>query len=97
MSAAISPSTGRVYGVQRVCRVWERARSAVYTGRSRHQRPSRPPARRGPKTAWTDEALTEQVRLVLARSSFLGEGHRKVWARLRLAGTRTSQRPGCCG
>jgi transposase InsO family protein len=29
--------------------------------------------------------------MVLARSSFLGEGHRKVWARLRLAGTRTSK------
>jgi transposase InsO family protein len=35
--------------------------------------------------------LTEQVRAVLARSPFVGEGYRKVWARLRLAGVRTSK------
>ena len=48
-------------------------------------------AKRGPKTAWTDTGLTEEIRTVLAHSPFLGEGHRKVWARLRMAGTRTSK------
>ena len=43
------------------------------------------------RQAWTDEALTEQVRAVLAASPFTGEGYRKVWARLRLAGVRTSK------
>ena len=30
MSATTSASTGRRYGIQRVCRVWERTRSALY-------------------------------------------------------------------
>ena len=49
MSAAISPSTGRVYGVERVCRVWELPRSSYYAqcdGTS--VEPARV-ARRGPK------------------------------------------------
>ena len=40
----------------------------------------------------TDDALTTAIRGVLARSPFHGEGHRKVWARLRQGGTRTSLR-----
>jgi hypothetical protein len=49
------------------------------------------PRKRGPNTAWTDADLTEQIRAVLARSPFVGEGHRKVWARLRLASRRTGK------
>jgi transposase InsO family protein len=40
----------------------------------------------------SDDALTTAIRGVLAASPFHGEGHRKVWARLRHAGTRTSLR-----
>ena len=47
--------------------------------------------RRGPKNAWTDVALTEQIRSVLARFPFVGERYRKVWARLCLGGVRTSK------
>src|SRR3954451_8455939 len=36
--------------------------------------------------------LLEAVRAVLAASPFHGEGHRKVWARLRHGGVRTSRR-----
>jgi HTH-like domain len=39
-----------------------------------------------------DAALLEHIRAVLAASPFHGEGHRKVWARLRTAGIRTSGR-----
>jgi transposase InsO family protein len=39
-----------------------------------------------------DVALVEAIRAVLAASPFHGEGHRKVWARLRHAGVRTSRR-----
>jgi putative transposase len=39
-----------------------------------------------------DEALVEAIRKLLATSPFRGEGHRKVWARLRFAGIRTSKR-----
>jgi acetyl-CoA C-acetyltransferase len=40
----------------------------------------------------SDEALTIAIRGVLSASPFHGEGHRKLWARLRHAGTRTSLR-----
>ena len=39
-----------------------------------------------------DADLLEAIRAVLAASAFHGEGHRKVWARLRHGGTRTSRR-----
>jgi transposase InsO family protein len=39
-----------------------------------------------------DQALLAAIRAVLAGSPFHGEGHRKVWARLRVAGVRTSKR-----
>ena len=89
MSAVASPVTGKPYGLAAVCRVWGLARSGVY----RHRAP--PPAtprRRGPIGALSDAALTSAIRDVLAASPFHGEGHRKVWARLRYAGTRTSLR-----
>ena len=66
------------------------ARSTLYAVRARHQRPA-PLQKRGPKTAWTDDELTAHIRTVMARSPFVGEGYRKVWARLRLAGIRTSK------
>lgn len=90
MGRAASPSTGRRYGLARVCRALEIARSTIYAARSRRLAPVAP-RKRGPKTAWTDAEMVEQVRGVLARSPFVGEGYRKVWARLRLAGIRTSK------
>ena len=42
--------------------------------------------------AMSDQALTAAIRGILAASPFHGEGHRKVWARLRFTGTRTSLR-----
>lgn len=42
----------------------------------------------------SDAALIEAIRQALADSPFHGEGYRKVWARLRHAGVRTS-RSGC--
>jgi transposase InsO family protein len=39
-----------------------------------------------------DAALVDAIRGVLAASPFHGEGHRKVWARLRHGGVRTSRR-----
>ncbi|HEY7066640.1 MAG TPA: integrase core domain-containing protein [Chloroflexota bacterium] len=90
MSRTVSPSTGRVYGLQRTCRALSVPRSTLYALRVRRQRPT-PLQKRGPKTAWTDRELTEHIRDILARSPFVGEGYRKVWARLRLAGIRTSK------
>jgi len=88
MSHATSPSTQRQYGVVRVCQEWDVRRSTFYHQRSS---PAHQPAKRGPKTSYTDEALTAQIRQVLMASPFVGEGHRKVWARLRIRGIRTSK------
>jgi len=91
MSCAASPSTGQVYGVARVLRAWELARSSFYYQRGLVRQACRVLQRRGPKTAWSDAELIEKIRAVLAESPFHGEGHRKVWARLRFAGVRTSK------
>ena len=92
MSHTTSPSTNRPYGVVRVCQEWGVRRSTFYHQQSRGAPSQGAPAKRGPKTACTDEVLTTHIRQVLAASPFLGEGHRKVWARLRAQGIRTSKR-----
>ncbi len=91
MSHAMSPSQQRRYGVVRVCQEWGLSRSSFYHQQGRPVRPPREPAKRGPKTSYTAEALTAHIRQVLAASPFLGEGPRKVWARLRMQGIRTSK------
>jgi putative transposase len=89
MSQAVSPVSGKPYGLAAVCRVWRIARSGVY----RHQAPPSPtPRRRGPTGPMADDALLEAIRAVLDDSPFHGEGHRKVWARLRYRAIRTSRR-----
>ena len=89
MSRQVSPSSGRPYGLARVSRAWGIARATIY--RFRH--PSSVPARRpGPCGPMPDAALVEAIRAVLTSSGFHGEGYRKVWARLRFAGIRTSRR-----
>ena len=40
---------------------------------------------------FTDEELTARIRQEIAVSPFTGEGHRKFWAHLRVAGVRTSK------
>src|ERR1019366_211105 len=91
MSRATSPFAERRYGVVRVTREWEMARSSFYHQRALVARPDRVLRRRGPKTAWSDAALLGKIREVLAASPFYGEGHRKVWARLRFQEVRISK------
>ena len=90
MSRAVSPSTSRPYGVLRVAQAWGLSRATVYR-RRRHDEP-RPRRRPGPAGPMPDGALVDEIRRLLADSPFHGEGHRKVWARLRLKGVRTSKR-----
>jgi len=78
MSQTCSPSTHRRYGLARVCRVWELARSTVYLAQARRSVPPPPAAKRGPKPRWSDPELVEKIRAVLATPPFLGEGYRKV-------------------
>ncbi len=91
MSHATSPFAERRYGVVRVTREWEMARSSFYHQRVLAARPDRVLRRPGPKTAWSDAELLGKIREVLVASPFYGEGHRKVWARLRFEQVRTSK------
>ena len=91
---AVSPSTGQRYGLARVCRLWDLPRSTLYCQRSQRTTPieQRPqPKRRGPLGPCTDEELVGHIRRILIESPFHGEGYRKVWARLRHQGIRTSK------
>ena len=91
MSRAISVSSRKPYGLDRVCRVWRIARSTVYRLCRASQPPSEP-KRRGPEGACSDSELAKRIRQALKDSPWVGEGYRKVWARLRASGTRTSAR-----
>jgi putative transposase len=90
MSLVVSTSTSRPYGVLRVTRVWGASRATVY--RHRPCDPPGPRRRPGPLGPMPDQALVEAIRQLLADGPFHGEGYRKVWARLRFAGIRTSKR-----
>jgi len=83
MSQTISLFTGKLYGVERICWIWEQARSTLYARKQRIETPTQPEAaKRGPKPRISDDELLRLIRLDLASSPFQGEGHRKVWARL---------------
>ena len=93
MSQTVSPATGRVYGLARVARVWRRSRATVYRHRAVPAATAAlRPARRGPVGACSDAALVEHIRAQILGSRLHGEGYRKIWARLRHAGIRTSAR-----
>jgi putative transposase len=89
MSRQTSPSSGRAYGLARVTRIWGVSRATLY--RHRQTSPAAP-RRLGPIGPMPDDDLVAAIRRVLMESAFHGEGHRKVWARLRFAGVRTSRR-----
>jgi transposase InsO family protein len=84
MSRATSEATGKPYGLERVCRVLEFPRSTIYAQQQAAKVIPLPPARRGPKPKVPDADLLAAIRADLAASPFTGEGHRKVWARLRI-------------
>lgn len=57
-------------------------RSTVYEQLGRERRPGSS-ARRGPKPVVSDEFLLAAIRRELETSSIRGEGHRKIWQKLR--------------
>jgi len=65
------------------------ARSTFYAARQRRDQPQEP-HNRGPKVH-IDEELVAEIRQLLAEPVFTGEGYRKIWARLRYKGVRTSK------
>jgi len=91
MSALTSPAAGRVYGVQRVCAAWAFPRASYYAS-DPAELSAGTVGKRGPKTALDDAQLLALIRTDLAQSPFLGEGHRKVFGRLRyVAGHRVGR------
>jgi transposase InsO family protein len=69
-------------------------RSTIYFHRRQESMPieQRPEAKkRGPQGPCSDEELVGRVRRILAESPFHGKAYRKVWARLRYQGIRTSK------
>ena len=91
MSARTSPTTGRPYGVLRTCAAWGIPRSSFYSKTcpgscAGDETPVPTKQKTGPKTDISDTELLSLIREDLATSPFTGEGHRKVWARLRFAG-----------
>jgi putative transposase len=93
VSQALSPATGRAYSLARVARVWRMPRATVYRQRAMDGAAAPPrPARRGPVGACSDAELLGHIRAQVLGSRLHGEGYRKIWARLRFAGVRTSAR-----
>lgn len=50
---------------------------------------------RTPVGAMPDAELRAQIHRTIKESFFKGEGHRKIWARLRRRDIRTSRKRGC--
>jgi transposase InsO family protein len=69
--------------IQRVCRAWKLARATVQRQKALADGAPRIPAKRGPKTSLSEEQILAEIRSMLASTLFVGEGHRKVWAKLR--------------
>jgi putative transposase len=90
MSRQISPSMDKVYGLERVSRLWGVSRATIY----RHCHHSKEAVRKlpGPQGVMTNEGLVAAICELLRDSSFHGEGYRKLWARLRFASICTSRR-----
>ena len=89
MSRTVLPSSNQPYGVARVTSVWNLARSSFYAARQRQLHPQ-DAKKRGPKVH-SDEELVGEIRQLVAEPVFTGEGYRKIWARLRHKGVRTSK------
>lgn len=88
MSQRTSPSTGQAYGIRLTCRVLDLSRSTYYAQKAPKPLMSK---KRGPKPAISDDDLLSLIKEDLAHSSFYGEGHRKVNARLHRSGKQVSR------
>jgi len=87
MSRVISSSARRPYGLALVARCWKVSRATLYRRRDVSTEAKRRP---GPLGPCDDATLLAHIKRVIAKARFTGEGYRKIWARLRVAGIRTS-------
>jgi putative transposase len=81
MSTEASPTTNRIYGIERVCRACCIPRSSFYHFKSQKDIEFTK-RKRGPKPAVSDTNLLGMIRRAIRRSPFTGEGHRKIHARI---------------
>ena len=82
MSATMSPSALKTFGIKRVCTVWNISRSPIHRHKVRALHGATPNKKRKPTTYLADAQLFEEIKILLRNSPFVGEGYRKVWARL---------------
>ena len=77
-----------------VCRIAGVSRSAACERRRRERGGlEEPPKRkRGPLGAMSDDELRVEIHRTIEGSPFTGEGHRKIWARMRRRGIRTARK-----
>lgn|SRR6185437_3937556 len=87
MSRTMSPATGKIYGLQRVCDTWKVSRATLYRKRTQDSKANM----RGPKPTVEESRLLEQICKDLQTTPFKGEGHRKVHARLKRQGVRVGR------
>ncbi len=92
MSRAVSPAAGRRCGLARVARIWRLSRATVCRRRFRGEAAALPRRRPGPAGPCPDAELVGHIRARILASRLHGEGYRKIRARLRHAGIRTSAR-----
>ena len=92
MKPTVSPSTSRSYGLARVSRAWSVSRAGVYRFLKGAPSPAIARRRPGPTGPCPDADLADHIRREIEASDFHGEGYRKLWARLRVAGVRSSPR-----
>jgi hypothetical protein len=76
MSRTVSPTTGRLYGLARVARVWRLSRATVYRRRPRGGVVATFPRRRpGPVGPCSDAELVGHIRRQILASRLHGEGY----------------------
>jgi transposase InsO family protein len=95
LKADVAASVEKSVGLARICRVVGKNRS-TYTARAaraarRPQGGATAPTKVGRPSPISDVELLAAIRKVLAAAIFVGEGHRKIHARLRKEGVKVSK------
>ena len=88
--SAVAASLVRPVGLAPVCDELGIPRSTIYAQKAAGSR-SAPPGKRGPRPFVAEADLLVAIRNVLTDPPFLGEGYRKVHARLRHVGIRADR------
>ena len=92
MSETVSPTAGRAYGLARVARGWHLSRAMVYDHRDGADYEASPVPKGRSGRALLRRRLVEYISAQILGSRLHGEGYRKIWARLRFSGVRSSAR-----